>query len=98
MTVDDGFGVMVGWCATESDLEEAKQQTHDGLIKLMADRRRGGVHWRICQAGTDQAREALAKLFDGADVELADYYRQIAGMMREYGGFMVIALAEGTMA
>ncbi len=41
------------------------------------------------------ADEALSHLRADATGEVADYYRRIAGMLREYGGYLVVALALG---
>ena len=86
-------GVMVAWAASEADLPEARQQTHDRLIATMGDQRRGGVTWR--QTTGDQAVETMAMLTEGATCELADYYRRIRAMLREHGGWVVVASAPG---
>ncbi len=92
---DVGYSVLAGWCAGEGDLEEAKRATHDALLELMGDRRRGGVQWRICPAG-EKADAAMAMLWEGGVApELSDHYRRLEGHLREYGGILVVAMAKG---
>jgi hypothetical protein len=94
--VDQDVGVLVGWCRSTEDLEETKRATHDGLISLMGDRRTGGVRWRIC-TGETEGNEALRVLRDGVrDQALLDHYRRLAAHLREWGGHLVVAMAEGT--
>lgn len=91
---DENVGILIGWCATEDDLAETRQGTHDALIKLMGDRRTGGVSWR--QLTGDDAREALSMLTRGEmRPELLDHYRHLRAFLREYGGWLVIATAPG---
>lgn len=93
--VDKDVGVLVAWCRGPEDLEDAKQQTHDGLIALMGDRRTGGVQWRICE-GREQGEEALRVLRHGCtDQALLDLYRRHGAHLREWGGYLVVAMAEG---
>jgi hypothetical protein len=94
--VPANHGVLVGWAATEADLPEARQITHDKLIALMGDRRTGGVEWRTVVGA--QAEQALGTLQVGASPTLADHYRRLGGMLREYGGFLVVASAAGRPA
>jgi hypothetical protein len=86
-----GYGVLAAWCATEDDLPEARRRSHDGLVKLMADRRIGGVEWRHWSG--DEANKALDVLRAGAVGPYADHYRRLAGLLREHGGFLVAAMA-----
>lgn len=88
------YATMVAWCATEADLPETRRQTHDGLIALMGASRRGGIQWRQW-TGSD-ASEALNGLWhDATPPDLADHYRRVAGHLREYGGWLVLAMARG---
>lgn len=91
-TTPEGWGTTAGWC-DEASIELAKKQTHDTLIALMGDRRIGGVQWRIHTG--QEAVEALGVLRKGATGEHADYYRQIGAHLREYGGYLVVAMAPG---
>lgn len=87
------YGTQVAWCREESDLPETRQKTHDALIEDMGDRRRGGVQWR--QYTGKDAVDALAQMTVDADMVAADYYRRIGAHLREYGGWLVLALAAG---
>lgn len=89
---DAEYATLVAWCAAKSDLAEARRQTHDTLIAMLGDRRRGGVRWQQ-HTGADAVR-ALGIMREGATGELADHYRRVAGHLREYGGWLVVAMAE----
>lgn len=96
---DRWYGTAAGWCATEDDLPEARKQTHDTLISLMAERRVGAVQWRWWTG--HEASEALRLLSSdveghyGQITEHAAYYDQIAALLRDHGGFLVVAMAPG---
>lgn len=88
-----GYSIVAGWCASEAELDEAKKGTHDIVIGMAGDRRRGGVQWRIA-SGAD-ATQILSQLREPQldnELELNDYYRRIAAMLREFGGFLVVAM------
>lgn len=86
--------MLVGWCAAEEDLPDARQGTHDALLKVMGDRRTGGVTWRHYTG--DQANEVLDRLVvDEKRPELSDHYRRLRALLREYGGWLVVATAPG---
>lgn len=87
------YGTTAAWCADADDLEDAKRRTHDGLLGMMGDQRTGGVQWIIREG--DAARALLGQLWQGADEELSTYYRQLRGHLREYGGYLVVAIAPG---
>lgn len=76
-TRDDQVAVMVAWCAEESDLPEARQQTHDRLIASLGAQRRGGVTWRWWTGHA--AEDALASIGEDAVGELAEYYGARSG-------------------
>lgn len=106
----DGCGLpvatIVGWCESEDQVEGLKRSTHDAVIRQLGAARRSGVAWRIAQgAGASDLLAVLANPDDkaghGPDVtsqELHDYYRRLRGLLREYGGFIVVAIAEGEPA
>ena len=87
------YGTVAAWCLDESDLPAARQQSHDTLIALMGDQRTGGVQW--LQRTGDDATQLLGQLFEDATGEASDYYRRIGGHLREYGGWLVVAIAPG---
>lgn len=92
----DWHGVIVGWAATVADLEDAKRQTHDAVIEMLGPARRGGVTWRISSG--DQANAVLHDFLEDATPEQANHYRRVRGMLREYGGYVVVASAPGVRA
>lgn len=90
----EDVGLVAGWCDdTDAALEESKKRSHDILIELMGDKRRGGVTWRIFSG--DAATQTLATLFEGASLEESNHYRRIGGLLREFGGRLIIATAPG---
>jgi len=86
--------MMPAWCATADDLPDARQQTHDALIELLGSARRSGVRWR--QVNGDDAVTLLNHLASGQDSrpEWLDLIRRLRGMLREYGGWIVVAEAD----
>lgn len=93
---DDTYGVLIV-AATEADLPEARQRTHDALIGLMGDGRTGPIEWRQAKGAAATAILDIAAR-DPVTPELADYYRRVRAMVRENGGWLVMALAPGNMA
>ena len=96
---DDGiYGVQPGWFQSLDDLDHAKQSSHDALIATMGDRRTGGVQWRWWTG--QEAHQVLAMLrtdkLEVEDEHTANTYRRIAAHLREYGGYLIVAMAEGT--
>lgn len=89
------YGVEMGWGATESDLAEVRQVTHDNLIEAMGDRRLGGVEWRTI-AGPDAVEVLDRFLADPGETDerRLDIYRELR-RLSETGGFLVVALAPG---
>jgi hypothetical protein len=95
------LGATAGWARSKEALEEAQQQTHDNLIALMGDQRVGRVVWRVFDGA--HARRVLAEMSaHTADPHvgptagfpsLAGYYMEIDRLLREYGGFLVVATA-----
>jgi hypothetical protein len=92
---DAEYGVVAGWFQDMTDLDEAKQRAHDILLNLMGDQRTGPVQW-VWFTG-DEATDALRTLRQGAVGEHADHYRRIGGHLREYGGYLLVTMAEGHM-
>lgn len=92
---DDWVGVQLGWCATDDDLPECRQQTHDNLIRMMGGGRTGGVQWRQLQGGA--ALDFMESLKAGEDTQpaLLVYYRQIVEFLQNDGGWLVVATADG---
>lgn len=95
------YATAPGWGATEAELPEVRNRTHDILIKLMGAQRRGGVRWL-----TYDGLQAIAVCADNIAQEQrgshpADHgdgltaYRDIGALLQAHGGFLVIALAEG---
>lgn len=94
---DSDYGVIVGWCAGEEDLAEARQLTHDAVIRTMGARRTGGVRW-LWSTG-DEALALLGQIrLDSDPPELAEHYRQIGERLADRGGYIVVAMAEGRRA
>lgn len=89
-----GVAIVAAWCQGDDDLPEARQQTHDKLCALMGDTRTSGVQWLWYR--DEHATEALDRLqLEDDPPELSDYYRRIRAHLREYGGYLVVAMAEG---
>lgn len=97
--VDGDYGIQPGWFAGPDHLEEAKRLSHDLLIESMGDRRTGPVQWLIWEG--EAAKATLAKLRnewrDGQPLtaDEAETFRQLAAHFREYGGCLIVAMAEG---
>ena len=100
---DDDILLIPAWCREASDLDHVKQETHDRVIARLGDRRTGGVRWKI--AGPDQADayaalDHLAKRPENPD-DVAhsegwyEHIRRLRALVREYGGYIVIAMAPG---
>lgn len=90
----DEMAVQAGWCATEAELTEARRATHDSLIAQLGPARRGGVSWMF-----ETGEQAVALLDEVAkdppSSVHADYFRQMRACLREYGGWIVVAMAPG---
>lgn len=92
---------MFGHCMDETDVETLKQTLHDNLIRMMGDRRTGGVSWIV--ARDDDARDLLRMLRETPDVtegghstDWNEYVRRCSARLREYGGIIVAAMADGS--
>lgn len=94
MRLAPDVGLMVAWCV-EDEIETAKSQTHDALIRLLGDRRTGGIEWRLYR-GTD-AEDIIAALGIGErSVDWLDMLRQIRARVDAYGGVVVLCTAPAT--
>lgn len=91
----DGVACVTGWCADDDALPELRQKTHDTVISLLGANRRSGVRWHQYQ---DQAAyDHLEAMTVGCtDTALLELYRTCRGYLREYGGWIVTAMADGT--
>ena len=86
-----GESSLVAW-ASEEAVPEVRQQSHDELIYLLGDRRRGGVSWRVFRGLP--AHQFLDSLIAATtDPTLLASYDQVRGFLREYGGVVVVASA-----
>lgn len=87
--------MLTGWCLDETDLPDARRKLHDALVGFMGDKRTGPVTWRWWSdsEAVDQLRKMRAGgIPRGAD---ADQERRVAACLREYGGYLVVAMAPG---
>jgi hypothetical protein len=89
---------VAAWCAGEDDIVEANKATHDALIRMLGARRRGGTTWRVYVGG--DALRVLGMMLGapGNSTELANYYRRIRALLREQGGYLVVASAPAVPA
>lgn len=86
------FSVQIAWAADEAALPEARQRSHDSLIRGLGTHRRGGVTWTTYDG--NGAFAALARLHTTeTSEELAGYYEQVRELLQEHGGFLVVAMA-----
>lgn len=92
---DPWVGIQLAWAENEDALPEARQRTHDHLIASMGANRTGGVKWSQLQ--TEAGKDFLNNIIgdEGNSAELNDYYRRLYAHLREYGGWLVVATAEG---
>jgi hypothetical protein len=91
---DGDYGVQPAWFHTLDDLEEAKKATHDAVIEQMGDQRIGPVRWGWWTGA--EARQQLAVMQRGPmDPQQADYYAQIGAHLTKWGGYFIVAMAEG---
>lgn len=75
------------WASTEPGaVDEAKQATHDRLIAQLGARRRSGVAWDVLEG--EAAKAQLRHLHSHSD-----QWRQGMAKLREFGGFLVVAMA-----
>jgi hypothetical protein len=87
-------GVMCGWSEDQSRVEEVMKFTHDQLIVSMGARRCGGVKWMVQEGSV--ALMSLDTLREGASSEfLARVIDPIQDRLKEAGGFLVVAMADG---
>lgn len=85
--------VLAAWAATEADLPECRKRAHDQLIELMGDHPRGPVRW-TWHTG-DEAHLVLDQMVrTETSAALLDHYRRLRAHLREWGGYLVLAMAE----
>lgn len=88
----EGFATIAGWCKSEEDLEECQHQAHDTLVAGMGENRVGPVRFSVSSG--DEAQVMLTQLGEGnTNQAMLDHYRRLRAMLREYGGWIVVALA-----
>lgn len=90
---DRRYGTQPAWAMDAESLPEARQQAHDILVMQMGDRRAGPVEWRTYEG--EAALKVIGEYGRGyaPDSYQASIVRRMRGHLREYGGFIVIALA-----
>lgn len=91
---DTVYAVQPGWFQNLDNLERAKKLSHDLLIEQMGDTRTGGVRW-TWNTGPEALR-ILAHIRTGAPPVLDLHYAQIEARLRLIGGWLIVAMAEGT--
>lgn len=90
------YGMVAGWAGDVGDLDEARREGHDILVRLMGSARTGAVKWS-CTQGT-AAFEQLDLLEDrDSEGGVLDIYRRIRRLLIDHGGWLVIAMAPGRM-
>lgn len=92
MRDDTNYATVLAWAASEAELPQARQQTHDMLIAGLGARRRSGVQWRWWTG--EEAYSVLDQHLAGP-TDQAAHYRRLRALLREHGGLLVMALAEG---
>lgn len=85
--------VQLGWCATEADLAELYQATHDMLINGLGALRTSGVEWRTFHGETAQAllQTALDNHPGDEDAEYRTYLEKMREHLNTHGGYIVAA-------
>lgn len=84
---------VIGWSRDiPTDIEEAKQRTHDELINVTGEHRTTGVRWYLVRGAEARAAidEAMGTLAPDNEVG-RNYYRRLSAHVREYAGVIVIA-------
>lgn len=88
-------GVQAGWCEAAHDIDRVKKQTHDPLIANMAGCRASGVRWTI-KSGENALKAIREGLRPGASPEFeVKVLAPIEERLRESGGYLVVAMADG---
>ena len=89
--------VEYGACASEADLDDCRQATHDALIGALGVRRRSGVRWKWCKAG--DAPEVLASAEPVERTGRPEDWEGLSLYLAEHPeGFLVLAIAEAVRA
>lgn len=91
---DADYLTIAGWFQSLDDLKEAKRLSHDNVVDALGDRRTGPVQWRYA-TGPD-AHRLLDQVAAGPKSdELGDHYRRLRAHLREWGGYIIVAMARG---
>jgi hypothetical protein len=91
---DDDVVALPCWSAFA---EDGRKASHDALIAALGPLRVSGVSWR--EATGDEAHALLDEMTAGEmDEAHRDHYRRIRAHLREYGGWVVVALAKARKA
>lgn len=85
--------VNAGWCANDDNLEEAKRLSHDYVIAGLGRNRTSGVSWIIEQG--DAALDVVERMRQDATPEELDHYDKLDELLRDHGGYLVVAMANG---
>lgn len=89
------IGVQAAW-VEEHRLEEGKRATAQALEARAGELRTGPIDWRWFDP--ELAGAVLDTLVEGEpDEDMFNYLRRLRGLLREHGGFLVIAFAEVTI-
>jgi hypothetical protein len=91
----DPTAFVVGWCATEDEMDDAYRGTFLSLTDQLGDRQTSPVQW--AHLSGDLATSALDEMQANPanTLKMFDHYRRLRASLREYGGYLVIAYAKG---
>lgn len=89
------WAVQPAWCSDDSGVEEIKQATHDQLIGMMGRARTGGVKWLITREPEKAIRICEDNVARESTPEARAAWSEIARLLHEEGGIMVLATAPG---
>lgn len=92
----------MGAAASEADIEEAKQVTHDGLIRGLGPRRRSGVSWQVLPAAESSSfieefghKNAVRVDYGHANVTRAEADAGLLQFLTDNpDGYLIVAMCE----
>jgi hypothetical protein len=90
---DPWMATLVGWYETEADRQEAQQESHDALIRMLGADRRGGVGWHHL-TGLEALSFLSSLLTEESSRRLRSHYVKLAELLTDRGGWLVVATAE----